>query len=665
MCGFAGFLTRRNSSSAAEMCAVARKMNLEIAHRGPDDSGEWADPATGIAFGFRRLSIIDLSEAGHQPMQSASGRYMIMFNGEVYNFRRIVAELEAVRGPIEWRGHSDSEVILAAVEQWGLIGAVRRFIGMFAFSLWDRQERELHLVRDRVGVKPLYYGWANDDVLLFGSELKAFEAFPGFSPEVDQQAVAALLAYAYIPAPQTIYKSFRKLKSGAIATFRTGSLGEPKITTYWDAAEVVSNARQRMFHGNDQEATDQLETLLMDAVGLRMVSDVPLGVFLSGGIDSSVVTALMQRQSAVPVKTFSIGLAEREWDEAESAAAVARHLGTDHTALTVTPREALDIVPLIPGMFAEPFADSSQIPTYLVSKLARQSVTVALSGDGGDELFGGYNRYFLAGRLWRKTNRLPGFAKSLAAGAINSLSPDRWNRIWGAASPLMPKLYRQRQPGEKLIKFARMLGARTPEQLYETLVTFWRDEPVVRGTSLAARDVRTELTDPVDYMMFLDMLTYMQDDILVKVDRASMAVSLEAREPLLDHRLIEFAWALPQSMKIRNGEGKWLLKQVLYRHVPRELVDRPKMGFSIPLDLWLRGPLRDWAENLLDERRLRETVFLDPAPIRRAWSEHLSGRRNRQYELWPVLMLQAWLDSTQQRACAASAQAVAEAVPRG
>lgn len=625
-------------------------MASTLTHRGPDDSGEWCDPAAGVAFGFRRLSIIDLSPAGHQPMISASGRYVIVFNGEIYNFSRIRKVLEDQNNALTFRGHSDTEVILAAIETWGVHRAVQQFIGMFAFALWDRRDRVLYLVRDRVGVKPLYYGWAGS-AFLFGSELKAFRAHPDFRGQIDRDVLPLFLRHNCIPAPYSIYKGIRKLMPGCILEVDPARRTET-IHRYWSASETARRGLEQPFRGDTEDALAELDALLRDAVGLRMIADVPLGVFLSGGVDSSTVTALMQAQSGRPVKTFSIGFHESAYNEAEHARAVAEHLGTEHTELYVTPAEAMAVIPRLPAIFDEPFADSSQIPTFLVSELSRRHVTVSLSGDGGDELFGGYNRYFWGRRFWKVAGGMLPMVRSAAARALTAASPQAWNRISDIVAPLLPKAFRYRTVGDKIWKMAALLNTESSQRLYEGLCSHWvpSDAAVVDGaepaTLLRDESMTNGIADFIDRMMLLDLVTYLPDDILVKVDRSSMAVSLEAREPLLDHRLIEFAWSLPRRMKIRGQEGKWLLRRILHRYVPKTLIERPKMGFGLPIDDWLRRGLRDWAENLLDERRIREEGFLNPEPVRAKWREHLSGTRNWQYHLWDVLMFQAWLEAS-------------------
>ncbi|MDP5238378.1 asparagine synthase (glutamine-hydrolyzing) [Uliginosibacterium sp. 31-16] len=645
MCGFAGYLTVGRSGLVAE--AVLRAMNDRIVHRGPDDAGYWWDEEQGIALGHRRLSILDLSPAGHQPMVSACARYVIAFNGEIYNHMALRAELEAAGAAPAWRGHSDTETLLAGCAHWGVKATLQRATGMFALALWDRETRELVLARDRIGEKPLYYGWQGD-CLLFGSELKALKAHPACVGEINRDAITLLLRYNYIPAPHSIYAGISKLRPGCLLSLKTGErvLGEE---SYWDPREAVAGGLAGLDHRAHETAVDELERLLKDAVAQQMVADVPLGAFLSGGVDSSLVVALMQTQSARPVKTFTIGFNEKEYNEAEHAKAVARHLGTEHTELYVTPQQAMDVIPHLPELYDEPFSDASQIPTYLVSKLARQHVTVSLSGDAGDELFCGYTRYLLALRMWGKLSRLPGFARKALGGAIHGLSPRVWNRLLGPLTPVMPRAMRHGNIGDKLHKGARVLAADSPLTLYQMLISHWHDPAAL---VIGAHEPPVRMTDGsmivgeagfVEQMMALDLAGYLPDDILVKVDRAAMGVSLETRVPMLDHRVVEFAWRLPMNMKIRGHDSKWALRQVLYRHVPRELIERPKMGFGVPIGDWLRGPLRDWAEDLLDESRLRREGYLRPEEIRRRWTEHLSGRRNWQYPLWDVLMFQQWL----------------------
>jgi asparagine synthase (glutamine-hydrolysing) len=650
MCGVAGFW-QPGGFASPDAQAMAVAMAQRVSHRGPDDAGVWGDGEAGIALAHRRLAILDLSPAGRQPMLSAGGRYVVVFNGEIYNHLALRRKLET---NAHWRGHSDTETLLAGFEAWGVEATLKQAVGMFAFALWDRGERALYLARDRMGEKPLYHGWQNG-VFLFGSELKALKGYPSFKAEIDRGALALLLRHNYIPAPYSIYKDIRKLPPGTLLKLKVGdgqlaqgSLPDP--VPYWSLSAVAEAGQREPFPGGDAEAISALEARLKESVGLQMVADVPLGAFLSGGVDSSTVVALMQAQSSRPVRTFTIGFNEAGYNEAEHAKAVARHLGTDHTELYVTPREAMDVIPRMPALYDEPFSDPSQIPTFLISQLARQHVTVSLSGDAGDELFWGYDRYFLAAKLWYRLRLLPKPARSALADVLTRLSPGSWDAVFGSFSRLIPAAWSYTNPGDKLHKLAEILAARTPDEIYLGLLSHWkRPETVVVGgteppTALTEHARRSILPDFESRMMYLDALSYLPDDILVKVDRAAMGVSLETRVPLLDHRVVEFAWRLPLSMKIRDGQGKWILRQVLYRHVPKALIERPKMGFGVPIDSWLRGPLRDWAESLLDESRIEREGFFRPGPIRRKWAEHLSGIRNWQYYLWDVLMFQAWLE---------------------
>jgi asparagine synthase (glutamine-hydrolysing) len=650
MCGITGFWNPQRDDDTAALQNIVLGMTDTIIHRGPDDSGAWVDAAAGVALGFRRLAIVDLSPTGHQPMHSADDRYEIVFNGEVYNFLELRKELSALGH--SFRGTSDTEVMLAAICQWGLTAAVQRFNGMFAFALWDCVERRLHLVRDRLGIKPLYYGWSGG-VFLFGSELKTLRAHPAFHAEINRDVLALFLRHIYIPAPYSIYSGIRKQPPGTILTLTEDHAQQsPHIEAYWTARQAAEEGRANPLQCGDEEAVSALDALLRDGIEKRMIADVPLGAFLSGGVDSSNVVAIMQAISSRPVKTFSIGFHESDYNEAAHAAEVARHLGTDHTELYVTPEEARAVIPRLPALYDEPFADSSQIPTFLVSQLARQHVTVSLSGDGGDELFAGYNRYYWGRDIWRSVGWVPGVLRRAVFDPLSHVRPETWMKILKAAGPLAPKAARQRHFPDKMQKLLAILGVDTQEELYLKLISLWQNpEAVVLNgyeppTALTDRAQWADVPDFVHWMMYLDMVTYLPDDILVKVDRASMGVSLESRVPYLDdHRVAEFAWRLPESMKIRGGQSKWLLRQVLYQYVPPALIERPKMGFGVPIDAWLRGPLRDWAESYLAEDRLRREGFLDPAPIRQKWAEHLSGQRNWQYPLWGVLMFQAWLEA--------------------
>lgn len=654
MCGLAGFW-QSSHFSADTAQAVAEKMADRIAHRGPDDAGVWVDEAAGIALAHRRLSILDLSPHGHQPMLSHCGRYVIAFNGEVYNFAALRGELEQAAVAPAWRGHSDTEVMLAAIATWGLEPALKKFVGMFAFALWDRETRTLSLARDRLGEKPLYYGWQGE-TFLFGSELKALKAHPAFRAEIDHDALTLFLRHNAIPAPYSIYQGIRKLPPGSYwqCTLSPGPSpagGRGEIKVYWSARLVAEMGQRNLFRGGERQAVTELERLLGQAVGGQMVADVPLGAFLSGGIDSTTIVALMQAQSRRPVKTFTIGFNESGYNEADHAHAVARHLGTEHTELYVTPQDAMDVIPSLSAIYDEPFADSSQIPTCLVSRLAHSHVTVSLSGDGGDELFGGYNRYFWARNLWRKLGWMPRPLRAALAGVLTTLPPAVWNTAFQKLERWLPPRLRYANPGDKLHKAAEILAVRSPEEIYLGLVSHWKNPAqLVPGsheplTLLTDPGQQADLPDFEHRMMYLDSVTYLPDDILAKVDRAAMAVSLETRVPLLDHRVVEFAWSLPLHMKIRQGQGKWLLRQVLYRHVPQAMMERLKMGFGVPIDQWLRGPLKAWAAALVEPGRLAREGFFDPAPVQRKWAEHQSGSRNWSYYLWDVLMFQAWLEN--------------------
>lgn len=643
MCGIVGLL-EPGSQNLLE--SRVRTMADTLLHRGPDDVGVWADANAGAALAHRRLSILDLTPAGHQPMASACGRYVIAFNGEIYNhldLRRALADSGAV---LTWRGHSDTETLVAACAVWGVVGTLKKCVGMFAFALWDRQMCRLTLARDRLGEKPLYYGRLNG-AFLFGSELKALRTHPAFCSDIDRHALALFMRFAYVPAPYSIYRGILKLPPGTcLEVGADGVAGAP--TPYWSASAICMAGQLDPFTGSDAEAVSELERLLVQSISGQMLSDVPLGAFLSGGVDSSTIVALMQSQSRRPVKTFTIGFGEAGYNEAEHAQAVARHLGTEHTELFVTADEALGVIPRLPAIYDEPFGDSSQIPTFLVSHMTRQHVTVSLSGDGGDELFGGYNRYFWTMKLWQRLVHLPRNLRRSLAYVLTQLSPGAWNALLRPLMPLLSQRHRHANPGDKLHKLAGTIGATSPLCIYRELVSFWQD-----GVVLGADEV-LPLLDSADerafpdfehVMMALDLVTYLPDDILTKVDRAAMAVSLETRVPLIDHRVVDFAWRLPLGMKIRDGQGKWLLRQVLYRHVPRELIERPKQGFGVPLDTWLRGPLRNWAEALLAPDRLANEGWFDPLAIRDKWDEHQSGRRNWSYHLWNALMFQAWLET--------------------
>lgn len=643
MCGIAGFLEPLSGRRDSNLNKIARVMGEAIRYRGPDAGGAWADETHGIAFAHRRLSIVDLSSAGNQPMASSCGRFMMVYNGEIYNTEDIRGDLIAA-GRSVFRGHSDTEVILEAFAVWGIRPTIERLMGMFACAIWDRESKELTLIRDRLGIKPLYWSIQNGR-LIFGSELKALYAHPDWKANKDKNALASFLRHNYIPAPHTVYQEVQKLEPGCILTIDGKLQSEPEIERYWSMKSVVLTGRQNPFNGSDTDAVNALEDLLSDAIERRMVADVPLGAFLSGGIDSSLVVALMQKNSKQKVKTFSIGFYEEGYNEAQHAAAVAKHLGTEHTELYVSSDEALKVIPKLADMYDEPFSDSSQIPTYLVSAMTRKHVTVALSGDGGDELFAGYNRYFQSKKMGGLIGSLPMWMRRGGANLINSFSPAFWDGIF----QMVPESKRPRQAGDKMHKLASVL-CEDEDGFYRRLISHWENTGEIIPGSQEYKglvwDSNNKIIAPdiIDRMRYLDTCTYLPDDILTKVDRASMSVGLEARVPLLDHRVVEFAWSLPQSMLVRNGQGKWPLRQVLYRHVPQSIIDRPKMGFGIPIDSWLRGPLKEWAEDLLNPQSIKKYGILSHEPVWQKWQEHQSGERNWQYYLWDILMLQAWCE---------------------
>ena len=626
---------------------VVSEMALALKHRGPDDAGAWADEEAGIALGHRRLSIIDLSAAGHQPMHSHCGRYVLVLNGEIYNHKALRTELQNMGSAPVWGGHSDTETLLAGFAAWGVVDTLKRTVGMFAFALWDRVEHCLLLGRDRFGEKPLYYGWGAN-AFLFGSELKALRAYPGFDNPISRGALALYLQHCTVPAPHSIYEDIFKLEPGCLLTLRLSDLKAEalSIEPYWRLTDAVREGMANPVE-NETEAVSLLDGALREAIALQAVADVPLGAFLSGGVDSSTVVALMQTQSERPVQTFTVGFDEAGFDESPHALAVAKHLGTEHHELRVSSADAQSVIPLLPQLYDEPFADSSQIPTYLVCKAARQHVTVALSGDAGDELFGGYNRYFWAESIWNRIAWLPSGVREVIGTGIQKVPSEAWDKL----GRMLPGGHGIARLGAKSHKLAhRMKTVKSLDDLYRSLVTEWPEEmDLVKGakrlqTSLDDKSIVIGITDSEHRMMLWDSLTYLPDDILTKVDRAAMGVSLETRVPFLDHRVAELAWRLPLHMKIRGKEGKWALRQVLYKYVPRELIDRPKAGFGIPVGQWLRGPLRDWAEALLDEKRLEQEGYLKPAPIREIWQQHLSGRYDWTVRLWTVLMFQAWLE---------------------
>lgn len=646
MCGLAGVLSTNNIPTTSVLSA----MTNAIHHRGPDDHGAWIDSTAGIGLAHARLAIVDLSPAGHQPMKSLSGRFVIAFNGEIYNHLELRAELETNNPGIRWNGHSDTETLLAGFDYWGIHETIKRSVGMFAITIWDKEENNLTLCRDRLGEKPLYYGW-QDDIFFFGSELKALTAHPSFNFQINRDAIALFLRHSCIPAPHSIYKNIYKLMPGSLVTVSIAN-PNPAIEYYWSASQVAKNGISNPLSENEKANVDALEKTLLGAIKLQMAADVPLGAFLSGGIDSSTVVALMQAQSDRPVKTFSIGFHEEQYNEAHYAKAVADHLSTEHTEFYATPEDALEVIPKLAELYDEPFADVSQIPTYLVSKLARQHVTVSLSGDAGDELFCGYNRYLLTNKIWRYLGKMPLWIRNIISACILFFSPSTINAIAGPICRLLPKKYKSlsNQLGDKLHKSANVIKAKNSADLYRRLISIIQDpENYALGSSESATsppyiDNELHSNNGIEQMMLTDILGYLPNDILTKVDRAAMGVSLETRVPFLDHRVVEFAWRIPMKYKLHNGEGKWILKQILFKYVPQNLIERPKMGFGVPIDSWLRGPLRDWADALLNAERLSSEGFLKPDAVQRLWREHLSGQRNWQYQLWNILMLQLWLE---------------------
>ena len=644
MCGIAGVATWRPMINGE---AEVIKMTTAIAHRGPDDSGQWVDAEVGIAFGHRRLSIIDLSPQGHQPMGSATGRYMIVYNGEIYNYQQIRKQLEGIYAAPDWRGHSDTEVLLAAVEAWGIEGALQRCIGMFAIALWDRQERTLTFARDRMGEKPLYYTNAGGKVL-FGSELKALRALGDDRNEIDRHGLTRFMEYGYIPGTDTIFSGVKKLTAGHYVTLASPSDVDLVPTAYWrPICENVIEQRALLASASDAELIDLVHDQLRESVKLQMVSDVPIGAFLSGGVDSSLVTSLMQSQGKESVRTFTIGFEEREFNEAIYAKDVAKHLGTVHTELYVNAQDALNIIPKIPDIYDEPFADSSQIPTILVSRMTRQHVKVALSGDGGDELFAGYPRYWLAANLWKRMSSLPLFARRAAARSLKQLSPSQWDNL---LARVVSKNRFQDFNGRRMHRLAQLLVTGSQDALYTRLTSQWAPEDgLVLNPS--ARSLHDEVwptggRTPIESIRLRDMKQYLCDDLLVKVDRASMSTSLETRAPLLSHKIVELALCLPENALVRDGTGKWILRQVLDRYVPRQLIERPKAGFAVPLGIWLRGPLRDWADDLLNTSKITSQGYLDARLVEGMWNEHRSGKYDRSPYLWNILMFQAWLNNS-------------------
>jgi len=640
MCGIAGFWDFKHSNTQQQLTAVVDSMRDTLIHRGPDGAGSWVDAHAGIALGHRRLSILDLSIYGQQPMLSHSRRFVVSYNGEIYNHQEIKQQLIASGNAPNWRGHSDTEIMLAAFEAWGISKAVEKFTGMFAIALWDAQEQLLYLIRDRMGEKPLYYGMVANN-LLFGSELKSLKAHPAWRQNIDRDAVGLLMRYNCIPAPCTIYQDIRKLEPGHILVITKDQQLTDQV--YWSLSSVITKQANAKAYSTPEQAVDALEQKLSHAIKQQMVADVPLGAFLSGGIDSSTIVALMQTQSSTPVKTFTIGFESVEYNEAVHAKAVAAHLGTQHTELYLSAEQAQSVIPDLSSFYDEPFSDSSQVPTYIVAKLTREHVTVSLSGDGGDELFGGYNRYNWVASVWQKISILPKPLRILAAHLLKILPSQQWDKIFA--------LTRQRNAGDKLYKLASVLDSASPQEIYNKLISQWYGPsavvPHAQNANLLLANLANDLPGRsfTESMMYMDSKRYLPDDILVKVDRAAMAVGLETRVPFLDHHLVEFVWSLPLNLKIRSGQNKWILRQVLKRHVPEHLFERPKMGFGVPIDQWLRGPLKTWANDLLSSSMLAKHDLIDSKIIQQKWQEHLSGKGNWQHHLWSILMFQSWYEA--------------------
>ena len=648
MCGINGFY----SKSLSNFDDVIVKMNSAISHRGPDTNGAWSDKNLGIVLGHQRLSIIDVSSSGNQPMQSSSGRYILTYNGEIYNYLKIRKELEMNNANIKWKGNSDTEILLESIDFWGIELTLQKIQGMFAFGIWDQKMRRLILARDRIGEKPLYYGWqgeGNNRVFLFGSELKALKVHPEFNGQINRDAIALQLRHNCIPAPYTIYKDIYKLLPGNYLELKHTDLkkellGYPK--KYWSLTSSLMHGNKNQLKFNEDEIQKDLEENLKISVKKQMISDVPIGAFLSGGVDSSTVVALMQSQSHQPVKTFTVGFNESEYNEAKFAKKIAKHLGTNHTELYVSPKTAMEVIPKISTIYDEPFSDSSQIPTFLVSQLTKQHVKVAISGDGGDELFCGYNRYKMSEKFSSIFRFMPFTLRKTLASTIKSISPHNLDKIL----KFIPILDQPTNFGDKIYKGADVLNTKNFSDIYYTLCSHWKNPTKIVLNSKEPGTLLTKFKPNINYlntqqqMMALDFLTYLPDDILVKVDRAAMASSLETRLPFLDHNLIEYVSKIPHSLKFKNGHGKWILKKILNQYVPKSLTQRPKMGFEIPLGSWLRGPLRDWAENLLNEKRLNQENFFNTKLIRDKWLEHLNGKKNWHHHLWDILMFQAWLE---------------------
>jgi asparagine synthase (glutamine-hydrolysing) len=647
MCGFFGILGFKNFNSAD-----IEKSLFAIKHRGPDDSGIWIDQNDKICLSHTRLSIVDLSPLGHQPMVSKNKRYVIIFNGEIYNFNSIKLEIESKFGFKEWISNSDTEILLESISLWGIEEAVNKLSGMFAFALWDTIEKTLTLCRDRMGEKPLYYGWLENE-FKFGSDLSSFKSSDSINYEIDRDALSLFMRYSYITAPHTIYKNVKKLIPGSILTVSLNNK-EPNIIKYWDEKIVIQDGKTNPFNGDSSTLINTLDHLLIDSVKNKMIADVPIGAFLSGGIDSSLIVAIMQSLSTNPINTFTIGFDDIRFNEAKHAKAVAKHIGTNHNEYYVSPKEIIDLVSNLSSIYSEPFADPSQLPTILVSKLAKKSVTVALTGDAGDEIFCGYRTYNKAYNFEKLRSSIPIDIRLLFASFVSS---DVVQKMSKSVEDIFFKKnlnHNNISFSQKLLKISDLLKQDSKENLYRSLVSRWEDpesfvlQSKESSTIFSTGDSIISKLDFIDYMMAVDTLTYLPDNNLCKVDRASMFSSLETRVPLLDHKIIEFAWSLPLNLKLNNGITKWPLRQILYKYVPKELIERPKMGFSVPLASWLRGPLRDWAEELLDEKKMIEDGYLNFKIIKNKWDEHLSGKYNWEFQIWNVLMFQSWLRNNTQ-----------------
>ena len=646
MCGFAGYFSGSSIDPSFYSESTIKQMTRSLIHRGPDSEGFWKDCSEGIVMGFRRLAILDISSNGDQPMISSNGQYVIVFNGEIYNHLELRAEIKDAKPNQNWQSNSDTETMLCGFELWGIQKTIKKCTGMFGFAVWCNKSKELTLGRDRIGEKPLYYGWQGesaDRIFLFGSELKSFHKHPCFQKEINRDSVSSFLRHSYIPAPNSIYKNIFKLLPGTLLTL-SSQHQDPVLTEYWSLSEVAMQENNKLSFADDIAAIDSLENILRNSVKQQMIADVPIGAFLSGGVDSSIIVSLMQEQSMRKIQTFTIGFNQKEFNEAEHAKSVANHLNTDHAELYIDSQDLLNVIPKLPEIYDEPFGDSSQIPTYLISKFAKQNVTVALSGDGGDELFCGYNRYQITDKYWNKLKVIPSSLRRILATGILKFSPEKIEKLYS----ILNRNPKYNNFSDKLYKGSNVLASKDLKALYIGLISACEDPDsiVINGHEsnqlLHSKLKILENLDDLSLMMSIDLLTYLPDDILTKVDRAAMGVSLETRVPMLDHKVVEFALKLPQEYKLRESQTKWLLRKVLYRNIPKELIERPKAGFAIPIGLWLRTSLKDWADDLLNEKSLAQQGFFHPIKIRERWLQHLSGSHNWEHFLWNVLMFQSW-----------------------